>query len=116
MHYLGHIISDGAMSMDGDKISAVQAWPRPCSIKALRGFLSLTGYYRHFITNYGAIAAPLTTLLKEAFLLTPEATAAFDALKVALTHCSSSIATLRARASAPSCTKGTAPSLSSVDR
>jgi hypothetical protein len=86
MHYLGHTIDDGVVSMDDDKISAVQAWPRPCSVKALRGFLGLTGYYRRFIANYGSIAAPLTVLLKkEAFVWTPDATAAFDALKVALT-------------------------------
>jgi hypothetical protein len=86
MHYLSHIISDGTVSMDGDKISVVQAWPQLRSVKALRGFLGLTGYYRRFIANYGAIAAPLTALLKkEAFIWTPEATVAFDALKVALT-------------------------------
>jgi hypothetical protein len=86
MHYLGHTIADGVVSMDDDKISAVQAWPRPCFVKALRGFLGLTGYYCRFIANYGSIAAPLTALLKkEAFVWTPDATAAFDALKVALT-------------------------------
>jgi hypothetical protein len=85
VQYLGHIIADDVVTMDGDKIEAVQAWPLPGSVKALRGFLGLTGYYRRFITNYGAIAAPLTALLKEAFQWTPDATVAFDALKLALT-------------------------------
>ena len=72
--------------MDTDKISAVQAWPLPHSVKALRGFLGLTGYYRRFIHNYGVIAAPLTALLKrEALQWTSAATEAFDALKRALT-------------------------------
>jgi hypothetical protein len=71
--------------MDGDKIEAVQEWPLPRSVKALRGFLGLTGYHRRFITNYGAITTPLTALLKEVFHWTPDATAAFDALKLALT-------------------------------
>ena len=72
--------------MDPSKIEAVQDWPQPRSVKALRGFLGLTGYYRRFIKNYGTIAAPLTALLKrEAFLWSPAATEAFLALKTALT-------------------------------
>jgi hypothetical protein len=85
VQYLGHIIADDVVAMDDDKIEAVQAWPLPKFVKALRGFLGLTSYYRRFIANYGAIAAPLTALMKkEAFQWTPKAIAAFDALKLAL--------------------------------
>jgi len=71
--------------MDESKIEAVKAWPLPKTIRALRGFLGLTGYYRRFIHNYGNIAAPLTALLKEVFRWTDDATTAFHALKLALT-------------------------------
>lgn len=58
----------------------------PRSVKALRGFLGLTGYYRRFIHNYGMIAAPLTALLKrEAFQWTAAGTTVFNDLKNALT-------------------------------
>jgi hypothetical protein len=54
-------------------------------VRAVRSFLGLLGYYRKFIKSYGAIAAPLTQLLKEAFCWTLAAAVAFDALKAALT-------------------------------
>jgi hypothetical protein len=72
--------------MDLAKTKAVQSWPTPRTLCALRSFLGLTGYYRHFINNYGLIAAPLTAHLKwDALYWTGAATAAFDALKSALT-------------------------------
>jgi hypothetical protein len=39
--YLGHVISAQGVSMDLDKVVAVEVWPRPRSIRALRGFLDL---------------------------------------------------------------------------
>jgi hypothetical protein len=83
--YLGHVISAQGVSMDLDKVAAVEVWPRPRSIRALRGFLGLTGYYRKFIADYGTIAAPLMTLLKrEAFRWSERAEEAFLQLKQAL--------------------------------
>ncbi|WVZ68636.1 hypothetical protein U9M48_017555 [Paspalum notatum var. saurae] len=83
--YLGHIISAARVAKDPSKVAAVEAWPRPRTARALRGFLRLTNYYRKFITGYGGVARPLTALLKgEAFSWTPEADQAFLDLKRAL--------------------------------
>jgi hypothetical protein len=84
---LSHIISIEGVTMDAEKVVAVEAWPRPCSACTLRGFLGLTGYYQKFIASYGGVAAPLTALLKqEAFTWTVEAEATFLALKSALVN------------------------------
>jgi len=79
--YLGHVISAQGVAMDASKVQAILSWPQPKSVRAVRGFLGLAGYYRRFIKDYGLIAAPLTKLLKkEGFRWTEEAAAAFSAL------------------------------------
>jgi hypothetical protein len=84
--YLGHVVSAEGVAMDVSKIQSITEWPRPRSVRALRGFLGLAGYYRRFIQDFGKLAAPLTSLLKrDAFQWSPAAETAFLALKRSLT-------------------------------
>jgi hypothetical protein len=85
VEYLGHLVGKDGIGVDPKKIKAMQDWPHPKTLKSLRGFLGLTGYYRKFVKNYGKIAAPLTALLKKnSFTWTPSVAQAFQTLKMAM--------------------------------
>ncbi|CAM8895592.1 unnamed protein product [Rhodiola kirilowii] len=58
--YLGQVVSKEGVSADQLKIQAMLELAEPKTLRDLRGFLGLTGYYRKFVKDYGKIVAPLT--------------------------------------------------------
>lgn len=85
VEYLGHMVSWRGVEPILTKVEAIQAWPIPRTTRALRDFLGLSGFYRHFIKGYASIVAPLTRLLvKDQFQWSPEAQLAFETLKEAI--------------------------------
>ena len=74
------------VSADLAKIQAMADWPTPTSLKALQGFLGLTGYHRRFVQDYSKVAWPLTQQLwKDSFNWNVTAESAFQQLKKAMT-------------------------------
>jgi hypothetical protein len=60
--HLGHVVGGGIVQPELSKLEAVNSFPTPQTIKQVRAFLGLTGYYRRFIPDFASIAAPLTDL------------------------------------------------------
>ena len=83
--YLGHVVGNGTVRPETNKIGAVESFPRPETKREVRGFLGLTGYYRRFIPDYATIALPLTDLTRRTspnvVEWNEECTKAFETLK-----------------------------------
>jgi hypothetical protein len=50
--FLGHIISEGGISVDPSKVMDVLSWNTPQNVLDIRSFLGLAGYYRRFIVGF----------------------------------------------------------------
>jgi hypothetical protein len=84
---LGHIISEGGISVDPSKVKDVLSWNTPQNVLDIRSSLGLVGYYRRFIEGFSNISKPNTELLEKSktFEWTPRREASFQVLKKRLT-------------------------------
>ena len=65
LSFLGHIVGQGGIHPDPEKIEKVKNFPIPKTLTQLRAALGLFGYYRKFIKDFARHAKPLTMLLKK---------------------------------------------------
>jgi hypothetical protein len=65
VEFLGHRVGRDGVRMMEDKVEAIREWPTPRSVRDVRAFLGTAGYYRKFIRDFSAIAAPLSELTKD---------------------------------------------------
>ena len=81
--FLGHIVGRTGLACDPVKISAVGVWHAPGSVKQVRQFVGMVGYYRRFIQNFAELSEPLVALTRKGavFAWTPEIQEAFVTLK-----------------------------------
>ena len=80
-HY--HIISKSGVEVDPENVRAVERMREPSTLKDVRAFLGLVGYYRKFIPGFGKKAEPLFISLKKSnkFELSTECRNAVTKLK-----------------------------------
>ena len=62
--FLGFVVREDGVSMEYNRITAIEDWPAPKNIKNVQVFLGFANFYRRFIKNYAKKSAPISDLLK----------------------------------------------------
>lgn len=62
--YLDNIVGNGQIKPDPERVSCILNFPKPTTIRQVRRYLGMTGWYQRYNKNYSAIAAPITDLLR----------------------------------------------------
>ena len=85
--FLGHTLDKSGIRPNDEKVEDVRNFPIPTTVRKVKSFLGLSGFYRQYIEGYGKIAEPLTRLLKKdaKFKWDTPQQEAFDKLKERLT-------------------------------
>lgn len=86
--YLGFIITTEGVEVDPEKVSVIQNWAIPTTVRGVQSFLGFCNFYRRFIKNYSGIAKALYRLTRQniSFEWTPECQRTFEQLKDSLTQ------------------------------
>ena len=65
LNFLGHMIDEQGITPVPEKVTAIQNFPQPTSLRQLRRFLGLVNYYRRFIPGCSRILTPLSNMLQQ---------------------------------------------------
>jgi len=62
---LSHQLQQGLIGLHEDNVAKIRKASRPTTKKQVGSFMGLAGYYRDFIPNFAAVAAPLSDLTRK---------------------------------------------------
>ena len=62
--FCGYLVNREGIKSHPDKVTAISNWPTPRTVKYVRSFLGLAGFYQRFVKNFADTAAPLISVLK----------------------------------------------------
>jgi hypothetical protein len=65
VEYLGHICTPEGIRPDPKKIQAIEEYPVPKTVRDIRAFIGLSGYYRRHVPHFAELTKPLTSLTKK---------------------------------------------------
>jgi hypothetical protein len=63
--FLGHLISDEKLQVDPDRVTPIENFPDPRTVKEVARYLGLCGFYSKFIPRYSEISMPLNRLKRK---------------------------------------------------
>lgn len=63
LKYLGHIVGDGGIQTDPEKVKAIENLAPPVDVSGVRRIIGMAGWYGAFIPNFTEVIAPLNELL-----------------------------------------------------
>ena len=87
--YLGHKLSSQGVTVLPDRVAAIQHYPCPANLRALRRFVGMVAFYVRFSPDFSRRAAPLYPLKKKGvrlFVVKRTKRETFESLKLALSE------------------------------
>ena len=65
IQYLGHIVSGKGITPMPEKLASIKEMPPPKTLKEVKQFLGLIGYYQKFVPRFSDLARPLNALTRK---------------------------------------------------